>query len=138
MPLADHLRPLTRPICALDTNSNLPLESRLVRDRLDLYIGRTVRGAIRGSARDDDLLDELHLKGADRIKPVDQVVQIAMGCRVPEGAEGIQGLDRLARSLGRIDALRLVDDHDGAGGLNELDWLATGELVALLVDDVAL
>ena len=40
--------------------------------------------------------------------------------------------------VGGIDALGLVDDDDGPGRLHELDGLAAGELVALLVDDVAL
>ena len=38
----------------------------------------------------------------------------------------------------RVHALRLVDDDDGPRRLHELDRLAAGELVALLVDDVAL
>ena len=47
-------------------------------------------------------------------------------------ADGFLGLFR------RIDALRLVDDDDGASCLDELDGLAAGELVALLIYDVAL
>ena len=37
-----------------------------------------------------------------------------------------------------VHALRLVDDDDRACRLHELDGLAPGELVAFLVDDVAL
>ena len=58
--------------------------------------------------------------------------------RVAQGAERIEGLDRLLRLVGRVHALRLVDDDDRARRLHELDRLAAGELVALLVDDVAL
>ena len=94
--------------------------------------------AVRGRARDDDLLDELQLEGPHRIESVDEVVGIPVGGGIAERAERIQRLDGLLRLVGRIHALRLVDDDDRPRRLHELDGLAAGELVALLVDDVAL
>ena len=58
--------------------------------------------------------------------------------RIAERAKRIQRLDGLLRLVRGIHALRLVDDDDGPRRLHELDGLAAGELVALLVDDVAL
>ena len=57
---------------------------------------------------------------------------------VAERAKRIEGPDGLLRLVRGIHALRLVDDDDGPGGLDELDGLPAGKLVALLVDDVAL
>ena len=58
--------------------------------------------------------------------------------RVAQRAERVERPDGLLRFVGGIHALRLVDDDDGARRLHELDRLAAGEPVALLVDDVAL
>lgn len=61
-----------------------------------------------------------------------------MGGRVAQRTQRVEGLDGLLRLLSGIDALRLIDDDEGAGGLYELDGLAAGESVALPVDDIAL
>ena len=57
--------------------------------------------------------------------------------RVTQRAKWIQRPDSFLCLLGRIDALRFVDDDDGPGRLDEFDRLAAGEPVAFLVDDVA-
>ena len=83
-------------------------------------------------------MTSLQLEGPHRVEPVDQVVGIAVRGGVAQRAKRIERLDRLLGLVGGVHALRLVDDDDGPGRLHELDGLAAGELVALLVDDVAL
>ena len=118
-------------------DAQLGLDALLVVDLLDAHEG-VVGGALRRGAGDDDLLDQLQLEGAHRVEPVDEVVGIAVRGRVAQRAERIERLDRLLRLVGRVHALGLVDDDDGPRRLHELDGLAARELVALLVDDVAL
>jgi hypothetical protein len=96
-------------------------------------VGRPFR---RGAGH-HDLLDELQLEGADGVEPVDQVVGVAVCGRVAKRTKRVECLDGPLRPVGRVDALGLVDDDDGARGLDELDRLAARELVALLVDHVA-
>ena len=83
-------------------------------------------------------LTSAKLESPDRVEAVDEVVRVPVRGGVAQRAKRIECLDGLLGLLGRIDALRLVDDDDGPGGLDELDGLPAGELVALLVDDVAL
>src|SRR5262249_13413430 len=83
-------------------------------------------------------LDQLQLKGSYRVEPVDQIVRVTVGGRVPQGAKRIERLDRLLRLIGRVDTLGLVDDDDGPRRLHKLDGLVSRELVTLFVDDVAL
>ena len=128
---------LLRPVACLDVDAQLGLDALLVVDLLDADEGVVGRRLGRGTGH-DDLLDQPQLEGAHRIEPVDQVVRVAVRGRVAQRAERIQRLDRLLRLVGGIHALRLVDDDDGPRRLHELDRLAAGELVALLVDDVAL
>ena len=89
-------------------------------------------------ARHLDLLDELALVGVHRVQPVDLVVLVPVRRRVAEGAQRIQRSEGLGALLGRVDALRLVDDDDGVGRLNELDGLGARHAVVRSVDDVGL
>ena len=125
------------PSGGLDVDAELGLDALLVVDLLDADKG-VVRPALGGGTADDDLLDQPKLKRPHRVEPVNQVVRVAVRGGVAERAKRIECPDRFLGLLRRIDALRLVDDDDGPGGLDELDGLPAGELVALLVDDVAL
>ena len=125
------------PSGGLHVDAELGLDALLVVDLLDAHEG-VVGRALGGRAGDHDLLDQLQLEGAHRVEPVDEVVGIAVRGGVAQGAERIERLDRLLGLVGGVHALRLVDDDDGPRRLDELDGLAAGELVALLVDDVAL
>ena len=51
---------------------------------------------------------------------------------------GLRALIASCDFVGAIHALGFVNDDDGPRRLHELDRLATGELVALFVDDIAL
>ena len=125
------------PSGRLHVDAQLGLDAVLVVDLLDAHEG-VVGGALGHGAGDDDLLDQLELEGAHGVEPVHQVVRVAVRGRVAQRAERIERPDGLLRLVGGVHALRLVDDDDGPGGLHELDGLAAGEPVALLVDDVAL
>src|ERR1700694_6310124 len=58
--------------------------------------------------------------------------------RVPQRAKRIQRLNGVLRLVGRVDALGFVNDHNRSRCLYELNRLVAGELVALLVDHIAL
>jgi hypothetical protein len=71
-------------------------------------------------------------------KPIHQVVGITVSCGIAQCAERIQSLNCLLRFLCTVHTLRLVNDHDGSRGLDELDGANPVRLIALSVYDGAL
>ena len=136
-PILDGDRLLFGSLRRLHVNAQLGLDALLIVDLLDPHEGVVGRALGRGAGH-HDLLDQLQLEGPHRVQPVDQVVGIAVRGGVAQGAQWIERLDGLLGLVGGIDALRLVDDDDGPGRLHELNGLAARELVAFLVNDVAL
>ena len=125
------------PSGGLDVDADFGLDARLVVDLFDADEG-VVGPALGGGTGDDDLLDQPKLKRPHRVEPVNQVVRVPVCGGVTERAKRIECPDRLLGLFGGIDALRLVDDDDGPGRLDEFDGLPAGKFVTLLVNDVAL
>ena len=95
----DRDRLLLRSLRSLHVDAQLRLDAFLVVDLLHAHEG-VVRAAVRSGAGHDDLLDQPQLEGPHRVEPVDQVVGIAVGGRVAQGAQRVQRLDRLLRLVG--------------------------------------
>jgi hypothetical protein len=77
-----------------------------------------------GSAVISAMRKPAEFKGADGVEAEDEVVGVAVGGGVAQGAEGVEGADGLLRFVGVVYALGFVNDDDGAGGLDEFDGLA--------------
>ena len=86
---------------------------------------------------DLDALDQAEVVGVDGGEAVEEVVGVAVGGGVAEGAEGVERGDGVAGLFG-LHVLRLVEDDDGPGVLEVLDGRAGAGLVADVVDDVGL
>ena len=133
----DRDRFLLRSLRSLHVDAHFRLDASGIVNLLHTHEG-IVHAAVRSGARYNDLLDQFEFEGPYWVESVDQIIGITMGGRVTQGAQGVQRFDRFLRLVGCIHALGLVNDDNRVCGLHELDGLATGELVAFLVDDVAL
>src|SRR6266849_1104032 len=91
----------------LQMNTELGFDALFVVDLLDTHEG-VVSRALGDCTGDHDLFDQLQLKGTYRVQSVDQVVGVAVGGGVPQGAKRIERLDSLLRLIGRIHALGFV------------------------------
>ena len=118
-------------------NFNLRPDAVRVVGLEQLHVG-VVETVVRADGRHFDALHEPQVIGPDRIELVEKVVGIAVRRAVAQRRHRIEIANCAARFLGRIDALRLVDDDDRVGGLNELDGPAARHAVVLAVDDVEL
>lgn len=136
---------LDDPLLAADRSSGrLDVEFDLGADgpapvarRQQPEVGAVV-GILDRSRRHLDLFHQSAFIGVDGVEPVDHLILVYMGRRVAEGTEGIhrcQGL--FAPPLqAAIDALRFVDDQDGAGGPDQVDRSLAAGLLVRLVDVV--
>ncbi len=71
----------------------------------------------------DDLFDQFKLERPHRVEAVDEVVGVAMGGGVAQGAKRVERTNRLLCFVGAVHALWLINEDDGASGLDELDGL---------------
>ena len=117
-------------------DTELGLNSPLVVDVFDTNEG-VIGPTIRLGLGNHDLLYQPELKRLNRVKPVDQIVWVAVRGGVTKRAKRVQCPNGFLGLLRRIDALRFVDDDDGPGGLHEFDGGVAGKLIHFLVNDVA-
>ncbi len=101
-----------------------------------LHEGR-VRVLVSHDTCDLDALHKVHVIGVDRTEPVHAVVRAPVGRGVAERAERVESGDGRRGRL-RFHVLRLVDDYDGLGGLDELDRPPARHAVLRPIDDVRL
>ena len=113
-------------------------DGRACLHRLEPHI-RAVEVLLREDRVDGNALNQAELEGIDRRQAEHLVVGLLVRGRVAQYEQRVQAADGLLALGGRVDALRLVDDHDGAARRYELlGALPADKPLARAMEDVAL
>ena len=90
----------------------------------------------RGESGDIDALYQLLLVSVDGVQTIDEIMFFDVRSGVSEDAHRIERCDGLGSLVRGIYRLRLIDDDDRIGLLDEIDGFQTVELVIRTMDDV--